>query len=156
VKDWFRLWLPWLFLPHEVILKQEDPHSGKSFDAERNSYLSLFQWWDILLPHYYGETFCVKERRRAHILSEAKGIQLSQVPERDHENAFRELEKTYHRISEYGIVHGDPVPQHVFIHKHGAMLIDWNLAEFTTSGEAKTINLVDFNDMKRMIGLYKA
>lgn len=107
-------------------MKQEKPQYEKHFDAEREAYLHLSRYWGSLLPHYYGQVNCVDQKSRAHILGEGKGTQLTRI-KREHRNAaFAKLEHTYEVISDCGIIHGCPLPEHAFISEDGAMLIDWD------------------------------
>jgi len=148
-----QLWIPWLFLPPKVIIKQEKPQYEKYFEAEKQAYLSLSPYWGSLLPHYYGEADCVDQKSRAHVISEAKGTQLTKIKKQNYDSAFLMLKHTYEVISEYGIIHGRPFPEHAFIYENGAMLIDWDEAEVEENfGEAKTINMIDHMDMQRMMG----
>jgi len=144
------MWLPWLFLPPNVILKQEQRGHEKLFRAEKEVVSILSPQWGVLLPYYYGETTCDGEK--AHVFSEAKGTQLFKLEGEELELAFVKLEKAYETMSQYLVIHGDPAPEHVFIHEHGAMMIDWGWSEIAKNvDEARQQNILDLQQVRFMM-----
>jgi len=155
-----RLWLPWLSLSRNFILKHETHDHPKYFNTEKKAYLQLRRWWnangDDVLPYYYGEAYCNIHNKRALILIEAKGIPLYRVPAQDLEDAFEKLKLTYDKISRDGVMHGDALPEHAFISNQGATLIHWNLAEFSNDvAAAGEMNELNFKQMQAMVVVNK-
>jgi tRNA A-37 threonylcarbamoyl transferase component Bud32 len=135
-------------------MKQEKEPGTNYFDTEKKVYHTLRRHCGVLLPYYYGEASCMSpfhSPKRAHVISEAKGKCLLEVPKETRPEVVSKLERTLAQISKCGIIHADPLPDHVFINDNGAMLIDWELAEFDTVDQAEKMNKGDLTHMLHMV-----
>lgn len=138
---------PRLLLPETVILKQRVEKNWKTmtaFDNEEKTYTMYQHLQGSLMPYCYGKAFC--GTTPALIFSQARGKALLELTSEERVQALPAIQEGYEKLSEVGLVHGDPRLDHVFYDRESkrVMFIDFDLAmpeegvrasRFTNDGE---------------------
>jgi hypothetical protein len=68
---------------------------------------------------------------------------------------IKKLEKIYKEILKFSITYANPIIEYIYISNNKAILIDWDLAEFSTANKVKENNRLDLRYMISIKGWHE-
>jgi predicted Ser/Thr protein kinase len=152
MKPWILALWPGLRLPDNVFLKLKVDDQSFAFNIEKKVY-TAYAYEHLqgdLIPCYYGEASC--ESVPGIVMSEAKGKTLDSLSLEEQTQALAAIKDGYNKLTEAGIIHGDPQPYNVFYHDGHVMFIDFDCASLNEEREEVILlNQGDYESLKEKL-----
>lgn len=141
VRSWLVRFLPEWFLPTSVILKERNPQRADSYENEIDTYHRLQSLQGTHIPRFFGEVaviyppaemrYQISQRPTPAILLEnVKGVPLQDlsIEELEDRRLHEELRCVYDKLTEHGVLHGDPRLHNFLRHDGGVVAIDFEFS----------------------------
>lgn len=149
VRSWLVRFLPEWFLPTSVILKERNPQRADSYENEIDTYHRLQSLQGTHIPRFFGEVaviyppsemrYQISQRPTPAILLEnVKGVPLQDlsIEELEDRRLHEELRCVYDKLTEHGVLHGDPRLHNFLRHHERVVAIDFEFSYPLSNSDA--------------------
>lgn len=150
-------------MPTSVILKERNPQKADSYENEIDTYHRLQSLQGTHIPRFFGEVavsyppaqmrYQISQRPTPAILLEnVKGVPLQDLLIEDLEDRrlHEQLRCVYDKLTEHGVLHGDPRLHNFLRHNERVVAIDIEFSRPLSNSD--TSNEHEFRTFESMVG----